>query len=334
MRDARRRLRRLAHGPGRASPATARTAFLQRVLSNDLDRLRAAPGAVHAAAQRARRHRRRPDRLPRGADALAARRQRLATSTADVAHLAGAAPGAASSSTTAPTDYGMVALQGPTRSSVLAALRDAGGEAAAATASSVRHGGRRASAGVQCLVARTGYTGEPGVELIAAAGRHRAALGRAARSARARRRALRPRARATRCGSRSATRCTATTSRPRRTRSRPGSAGSARSTRSSPARARCGAQGRAGPERRLVGLAHEAERAIPRAGYPICSTTATRVGTVTSGTLLADARQRHRPGLRSARARRRPARRSQVDIRGRDARRRVVASKPLYRKEQ
>ena len=38
--------------------------LLQSLLSNDLDRLEPGAGAVHAAHERARRDRRRPDRLP------------------------------------------------------------------------------------------------------------------------------------------------------------------------------------------------------------------------------------------------------------------------------
>ena len=51
-------------------------AYLQAVLSNDLDRIGPLRGAVHAAAQRGRRHRRRPDRLPAARRRLPAGGQR------------------------------------------------------------------------------------------------------------------------------------------------------------------------------------------------------------------------------------------------------------------
>ena len=57
--------------------------LLQGLLSNDLDRLDAGPGAVHAAHERARRHRRRPDRLPARTSPLPADRQRARTARAD-----------------------------------------------------------------------------------------------------------------------------------------------------------------------------------------------------------------------------------------------------------
>ena len=86
--------------------------------------------------------------------------------------------------------------------------------------------------GIEVMVCRTGYTGELGVELMCAAEDAVRAVGRGGRPRCRRRAGSVP---ATRCGWRSATRSTATTSRPTRTRSPPGSAGRARSTRSSPA---------------------------------------------------------------------------------------------------
>ena len=89
--------------------------------------------------------------------------------------------------------------------------------------------------GIEVMISRTGYTGEQGVELCAAeedtGALWDAALARGA----------------TPCGlgardtfgSRSATRCTGTTSQPRPTRSPPGSAGRARSTPTSPLSKSC-----------------------------------------------------------------------------------------------
>ena len=160
----------------------------------------------------------------------------------------------------------MLALQGPQSLELVAAAR-------AAPVRVHRGGGlRRARA-----VARTGYTGEPGVELIVAAERPAAAVGRAGRRRR------RPRAgwaRATPCGWRSATRCTATTCASSAPRSRPDWAGSARSTpRSSPAPPRCGGSARRGGYDRLVAFRME-ERGIPRPGMAVLP-----AGEVTSGTM-------------------------------------------------
>ena len=121
------------------------------------------------------------------------------------------------------------------------------------------------------------------------------------RGPRARRRRRAGSARATRCGSRSATRCTATTSRRRPTRSRPGSAGRARSTRSSPASTSCAAIKEAGPgaEARRV---RDGREGGPAAGH---ADRRRRRGHLRHA--LADARRRHRDGLRPGRARPSPA---------------------------
>ena len=108
-----------------------------------------------------------------------------------------------------------------------------------------RHGQARI-AGAQALVCRTGYTGEDGVELLVAPGDAAGGVGRAHRR---RRGALPGSAHATRCDWRSATRSTATTSRPRARRSRPGSNGPARSTRTSSAPSGCAGRRSRAPRR-------------------------------------------------------------------------------------
>ena len=97
--------------------------------------------------------------------------------------------------------------------------------------------------GVEVMVNRTGYTGELGVELMCPAEDAErlwdAIAGRGVTPAGS--------GRATRFGSRSVIRCTATTSRRTRTRSRPASAGRARSRRSSAAPASCARSRRQAP---------------------------------------------------------------------------------------
>ena len=160
----------------------------------------------------------------------------------------------------------------------------------------------------------------PGVELMCP---DEDAVGAVGRGRRARRDARAGSARATRSASRSATRCTGTTSRPTRTRSRPGSAGPARSTRSSPARRSCGGSRRTGPSRRLVAFVME-EKAVPRQGMAIEGG-----GEVTSGT--------HSPMLDSGigmgyvpAARAAPDTELEIDVRGKPRQARIV-KKPIYR---
>ena len=129
--------------------------------------------------------------------------------------------------------------------------------------------------GIEVMVNRTGYTGEQGVELMCA-GRGRG--GRSGTPSSPAAPFPAGSARATRCVWRSATRCTETTSRRTRTRSRPASAGRARSARTSPAPSELRRIKEAGPERKLVAFVME-EKAIPRQGMPIAGG-----GEVTSGT--------------------------------------------------
>ncbi len=168
--------------------------------------------------------------------------------------------------------HGMIALQGPTSDDVL------DGAVADIPPFGFADG---TVAGVPCLVARTGYTGERGVEIVtpadgtAAVWEHLLA---------ARRRARAGWARATPCGSRSATRCTATTSRRPRTRSRPASGGCAPCRRTSPVPTCCAGRRRTARRERLVAF-RMTERAIPRSAMAILDGDGAALGTVTSGTL-------------------------------------------------
>ena len=166
-----------------------------------------------------------------------------------------------------------------------------------------------------------GLHGRAGVELMVPAGGCARSLGCGRRP---RGDAGGASARATRCGSRFATRCMATTSGRRRTRSRPGSAGSARSTRSSPALKSCGGSRRP-VRRKLAAFVMEEPRPAPgdadRGG---------RRGHLRHA--LADVRPRDRHGLRGRGAR--PARNGlTIDVRGKPRRARVV-KKPIYKREE
>ena len=209
-------------------------------------------------------------------------------------------------------EYALVAVQGPR------SLERLGLDAAPAFTHAMGE-----VDGVEVMVCRTGYTGENGVELLCAA-EDGAALWDAV--ARARRRRPAASARATRFGWRSATRCTATTSPRRPTRSRPGSAGRARSTRTSPAPTCSAASRRTGPARRLVAFVME-EKAIPRQGMAIEGG-----GEVTSGThspsLDVGIGMGYVPAARAA-----ADTELVIDVRGKPRRARVVA-KPIYRKER
>ncbi len=161
-------------------------------------------------------------------------------------------------------EYALLAVQGPHAIEKLGLAAGAGVH--------VRRGDdrRRRVHGQPHRLHRRGRLRDP----LHGRGRRRA-LGRRAR---ARRHAVRAR-RARHAAPRGRCRCTATTSGPRRTRSRPGSAGRARSTtRSSPASTSLRRIKEDGPERKLVAFVME-EKAIPRQGMPIEGG-----GEVTSGT--------------------------------------------------
>ena len=206
--------------------------FLQSLLSNDVERLEPGLRPVHAADERARRDRRRPDRLPARRRAVPPDRERLEP-RAPTSRWLKERETRGSDVRDVSDEYALIAVQGP-RSLERLGLPDAPaftfemGEIDGVELHGQPHGLHR-RAGRRAARRRR---------------RGRRALGRASSSAAPSRAGS---ARATRCGSRSATRCTATTSRPRPTRSRPASAGSARSTRSSPAPTSCGGSRRPGP---------------------------------------------------------------------------------------
>ena len=200
-------------------------AFLQGVLSNDLDRI----GAYQAQYTLLTNERggivddliayRQPDgstcwwSTPQHRGGLRAPARAARRGDVDVENLS--------------DDFAMIALQGPQAFEVLGqAFEPTEGDGAVNSPPSMRPFtyGRIHVAGVECRVARTGYTGEPGVELFCSPA-DAATVWEGCSTAAPSRAASEP---GTPCGSRSATRCTATTSRPTPTRSRPGSAGPAR----------------------------------------------------------------------------------------------------------
>ena len=276
VRERRRRLRRLAHGRDRDARARRREEFLQRLLSNDVRqaRPRAARSTACSAARTAACS---TTSSPTGsADDRFLTVTNAANHEKDLAWFARAGRGLRRRRrSTSPTDYAMLAVQGP----------DARGHRASAspTASS-----RRACtcasasvAGVPALVCGTGYTGEDGVELLLAPERRRRGVGRAARRRRDAGRARRARHAAPR-GLLPPLR-----QRPdggRAGRSRPASAGAARRTRASSAPRRCARRAQAGPAEKLVpfvidGPGHRRARATRCVGG----------GEVTSGTHVARA---------------------------------------------
>ena len=134
-------------------------AYLQGVLSNDLDRISAGEAQYTLLTNE------------RGGivdDLIAYRREsgyllvvNAGNRQADVAHLTERRPDGATLADDS-DGHGMLALQGPAALALLAPLCEGLDplEAAAFTFAEAR------VAGVPCTVARTGYTGEPGVELI------------------------------------------------------------------------------------------------------------------------------------------------------------------------
>ncbi len=214
------RVRRLAHGPLRAHRRERPRRSARRAVERPR-RARSGPRAVHAADERDGRHRGRSDRLP-AARRVPARRERResarrprAPARRDLRRRA--------SSTTRATRRRCSRCRGPRRSRCSRA--------------SPRVRSPRRPSRVQL---RRGTRGRRRVHgrthRLHGRGRRRADRPRRRGGARCGTRSSRPApfraasARATRCGSRSVTRCTATTSAPTRTRSRRGSAGSARST--------------------------------------------------------------------------------------------------------
>ena len=198
--------------------------LLQGLLSNDLDRVAAGRSAVHAADERARRDRRRPDRLPARSAPLPAGRQRL-----EPRGRLRVAARARDPRLGRPRRLRRVRAArrpGPARAR---AARPAG------RASVHLAGGRARRRRVHGQLHRLHGRARGGADDD---GRRRP--GAVGPSRRPRSRARAGSAPATRCGSRPASRCTATTSGRTPTRSPPGSAGRARSRRTSRARTSSG----------------------------------------------------------------------------------------------
>jgi aminomethyltransferase len=138
-------------------------AYLQRVLSNDLDRIAVGkaqytllPNVDGGIVDDLIAYRLADDHVLLVVNA--------GNRAVDLAHLIAQLPADGVALVDRSDDYGMVALQGPASDAVLAASLDAGGPLpgeigpfAVATAT---------IAGVACTVVRTGYTGERGVELL------------------------------------------------------------------------------------------------------------------------------------------------------------------------
>ena len=200
-------------------------AFLRYALVSDPGALETGPGAVLDGLRGRRRHHRRPHRLPTRGEPLLGRLQRLESRGRGRRSADRRSWRAATSAPTLEDRSDRIALlapQGPNAAALVGELTDL-------DLSSI--GNYRSApgtvAGIECLVARTGYTGEDGFELFSDARRARELWERAhGRRRRARGAAVRARARVTRCASRPACRCTATSSAARRTRSRSISAGS------------------------------------------------------------------------------------------------------------
>ena len=176
------------------------------------------PGEVLAAARRRRRHHRRPHRLPPRRRPLHGGRERGQPRCRRRGARATARRASTSTVDDATDDIALIAVQGPRRAAIVDAT--AGHRRAPAAARRARSTtaidrtrlpATGATAGARSR--RTGYTGEDGFELYVAPRSRAGALGRAARRGRAARaRARRPRQPATRCASRRACRCTATSS--------------------------------------------------------------------------------------------------------------------------
>ena len=208
-------------------------------------------------------------------------------------------------------EYGLVAVQGPSSLELLGlddapAFTHAMGEVA----------------GIEAMICRTGYTGEKGVELLCPA---EDAVDALERRARAGRRPLRAR-----CARHAAPRglLSAARERPhagdRRDLGRPRWV-CALDTEFTGADALRQVKEH-GPERRLVAFVMQ-EKAIPRHGMAIAGG-----GEVTSGTHSPIARRRHRHGLRPS-AQATAGTELELDVRGRPRRARVV-EKPIYKKER
>ena len=177
--------------------------------------------------------------------------------------------------------------------------------------------------GIEAMVNRTGYTGEDGVEILCMA-EDAGALWDAILA-----RGVTPCGLGARDTLRLEVCCPlhGNDIGPTRTRSRPGSAGRARSTRrTSPAPTCCARIKERGPARKLVSFVME-EKAVPRQGMPIDGRRRGHLGLA-----LADARRRHRHGLRAG-EHAAPGTELTIDVRGKLRAARVV-KRPIYKREE
>ena len=249
----------------------------------------AAADALHAAAERFRRHPRRSDGDAdrRRADA---RRQR-ARKEADLAHLrrSSAADGRSSRSSSAPCWH--CRGRPPPRC----------WRACPGLEQCLHDRGRATFAAQPCLVTRSGYTGEDGFEISLAPGGCARSPKRCWRSPRWRRSASAP---ATRCASKPASASTATISTRRRPRSRPASPGPSASAVASraafPVRATVLRQLADGAARARVGIRPDG-RAPAREGTAILDPAGNRGRHGHQRRLWPDGRRADRDGLRRRR---------------------------------
>ena len=248
----------------------------------------ARPAALHAAAQRRRRH---LDDLMVTRPLDAERRRRglmlvvnAARKDADFAHIAARLPKGVRLASR--PDRALLALQGPAAGGVLASLAPDGCRPRLHDGA-----GHDASAASTVHVSRSGYTGEDGFEISVAAERprslRRAAAGRRTASSRS---ASAP---ATRCASKPASASTATTSTRRPRRSRPGSPGRSRSA---------GARGRL-PRRRAHPARAGGRPAAPARRHQPDGRAPAREGTEILSTRRRQDRHRHLRRLRPDRQR-------------------------------
>ena len=312
--DARRPLRRLAHGRDpRARPEGVRDRP-----APDVQRRRGArrrQGPVLGLPDRAGHVRRRPPHVPDRRGRLPPRRERVEHAEGRRVGEGGRASAGATVEDESPV-WAQLALQGPRAEAILQPLT----ETPLGRITYYRFEPGKV-VGVPALVSRTGYTGEDGFEVYLPPGPRGRRLGRDPRGrAAARHPARRASARATRCASRPCSRSTATTS----------------TTRTTPWEANLGwivkmkkgdfigrealaKQKEAGVTRRLVGF-EVTGRGIARHGYPVSVDADGPVRRRDLGHADADRRQGDRPRVRPRPAASLRARRSRSTCAGRSVR--------------
>ena len=161
VREARRRLRRLAPGQGDGHAAPGAAAFVNACLTNDLGRIAPGQAQYTLCCDDVRRRRRRPHRLPASADDDVFLVPNAANTAEVVAPARGRRAGRRRGRPTSTATYGVLAVQGPR--SRRAARRGSG---CRPTHAYMSFDDRRAGTGAPMTVCRTGYTGEHGYELV------------------------------------------------------------------------------------------------------------------------------------------------------------------------